>query len=571
MTGPTKGTGPGMSLGRLRESAAPWLNRPAGPPPAGRRVVDSTDRADLAALDQIMADCTALATLEDTLADQYGAAGLVEDLWLAAYSRDPQLADAHQVAPGQSAGRAIAAAMLGTPEHQELRRATVGDPYAAAMSVLAQGRALRQMLGSLDAQGRPRVAHQAHQAADRAADAVQQAYAAAAGAVEDTREDDPAVLAGGAGGADGAGVGDLGDADVPHPLVAAVQRAIADAQAADAAAAGADAAVADQQESGDMAVAMVRAAARKAVAEAEAELSSEAAAMNAWGVGEGERQRLGADERMALARRLRGGKLARFAELIGRFRQMSTAQRSRRVEHARSEYIGVTLGDDLGSLVPGELVGLALPALRAQFAVRYAERQLMVYEQRGDDHEAQGAIIACIDCSYSMYYPDEHGITGEAYAKAMALALLDQARDATPPRDFAAILFSDTAEPAIRFPADKPVSLEDKITMAELFPGGGTAFQPPLDAAVKLLDAEYNTAGKQKADIVFITDGAAEMDDAWLATWRQAKKRLAFRCFGISIGEWAEPERALEEICDDVRRIEDLTDTHATADLFRAI
>lgn len=293
--------------------------------------------------------------------------------------------------------------------------------------------------------------------------------------------------------------------------------------------------------------------------------------MNAWGLGEGEQERLDADERMRLAQRLRGGKLARFAELIGRFRQMSTAQRSRRVEHARGEYIGVTIGDDLGSLVPAELVNLALPALRAQFAVRYAEKQLMVYDQRGEDRDAQGAIIACIDGSYSMTYNDEHGITGEAYAKAMALALLDQARDATPPRDFAAILFSDRAEPAIRFPAGQPVNLEDKLKMAELFPGGGTEFQQPLDAAVKLLDAEHNTAGKQKADIVFITDGTAEVEDAWLTRWHEAKKRLGFRCFGVSIGDWAEPEIALEAICDDVRRIEDLTDTHATADLFRAI
>jgi uncharacterized protein with von Willebrand factor type A (vWA) domain len=570
-TEPTRGT----SLGRLRESASPWLNRPGYPPPRDRRVVDSTDRADLAALDQIMTDCTALTDLDATLTDRYGALGLVEDLWLAAYSRDPQLAEAREVDPGQRANRAITAAMLRTPEHDELRRSTVGDPYAAAMSVLAQGPALRRMLSTLDEQDQQWAANRAHQDAARAAGAVQQAYAAAAGAVEADAEDAAAGNlagdAGDAGDADGDGP-DLDDAEVPHPLVVDVQRAIAEAAGADDDAASAAAALADQHENGDLAVARVRAEARKAAAHADAELSGEASAMNAWGLGEGERQRLDADERMRLAQRLRSGKLARFAELIGRFRQMSTAQRSRRVEHARGEYIGVTIGDDLGSLVPAELVNLALPALRAQFAVRYAERQLMIYEQRGEDREAQGAIIACIDCSYSMSYDDEHGITGEAYAKAMALALLDQAREATPPRDFAAILFSDGAEPPICFPAGQPVSLEDKLTMAESFPAGGTAFQPPLDAAVKLLDAEYNTAGKQKADIVFITDGTAPVDEYWLTTWREAKKRLGFRCFGISVGPWADKDTgALEEICDDVRRIEDLSDSHATADLFRAI
>lgn len=546
-------------LSALHTAAQPWLNRPATAD-RGRRVVDPGDRADLVTLDQITADCTALAELDTDLAEHYAAPGLAEDLWLAAYSRDPQLADAREVEPGQRANRAITAAMLGTPEHTELRRSTMGDPYAAAMAVLAQGPALRRMLRQLDEDAsRPnarRDAHQAHQAADRAADQVGQTYGAAAGSVDG----DP-------------------DAEVDRPLAVDVAQAIAAAHDADDAAAGADAELAEQHEHGDMAAALVRAAARDAARAADAELAEETAAMVAWGVGEGERERLDPDARMRLADKLRTGKLAQFAELIGRFRQMSTAQRSRRVEHAKSEYVGVTLGDDLGALVPGELVNLAVPALRAQFASRYAERQLMVYDQRGEDHEAQGAIIACIDCSYSMTLCEkdkygfivEGGITGEAYAKALALALLDQAREATPTREFAAILFDESVEPPIRFPADQPVNLDTKLRMAELFPGGGTDFQPALDAAVRLLEAEHNATGKQKADIVFITDGEAELDDTWLATWREKKTRLGFRCFGITVGWWADQALSLDKICDDVRRIEDLSDPHATADLFRAI
>lgn len=545
-------------------------------------MVDTSDRADLVALDQIMADCTALTGLDGTLTEHYAAPGLVEDLWLAAYSRAPQLAESREVGPGQRAGRAITAAMLHTPEHDELRRTTVGDPYAAAMSVLAQGPALRRMLAALDQDGSQRAANHARQAADRAAGAVQQAYAAAAEAAEEAAgevvEGDTEPGAGGGTGGGGRGeagqdAGGLDGLEVPGPLVADVLRAIAEAKAADDDAAASAAAAEDGQgEDDDLAVAQVRAEARQAAADAEAELSEEDAAMNAWGVGEGELQRLDADDRMRLAQRLRTPRLAQFAELIGRFRQMSTAQRSRRVEHARGEYVGVGLGDDIGSLIPAELANLALPALRAHFAVRYAERQLMIYEQRGDEHEGQGAIIACIDCSHSMTDQDEHGITGEAYAKAMALALLDQARNAVPPRDFAAILFSHDAEPPICFPADRPVSLDDKLTMASLFPGGGTLFDPPLDAAVELLEAEYNAVGKQRADIVFITDGAADVEEDWMVAWRAAKKRLGFRVFGVSVGPWADEDTSvLEEICDDVRRIDDLTATHATADLFRAI
>lgn len=535
------------SLSSLRTAAEPWLDRPRDHRRA-RRVVDTADRSDLLVLDQISTDCTALARLDRDLNTHYGASGLVEDLWMAAYCRTPELADATEIEPAQRANRAIAAAMLGTPEHTELRHLTVGDPYAAAMAVLAQGPALRRMLRDLDNNGAQRQANQAAQAAEQAATRVDRAYDAAA----DSVDDDP-------------------DAEVDRPRTVDVQRAITEAQAADQDAVSADDALAEQHPSGDLAAAIVRAAARKAAIDAAEELLEEAGAMQAWGIGQGTRERMNADERMRLAAKLRGSKLARFAELIGRFRQLAMAQRSRRVEHAKGEYVGVTLGDDLSALVPSELTALAVPALRAQFLARYADRQLMVYEQRGVEHEAQGAIIACVDCSSSMLIQTDEGISGEAYAKALALALLDQALEATPTREFAAILFDDEALPALRFPADQPVSLDDKLTLAELFTGGGTDFQPPLDAAMTLLEAEYNTTGKRKADIVFITDGSAELDEKWLESYRETKKRLGFRTFGVTIGWWAEDAReVLDQFCDDVRSIDDL-DPHSTADLFRAI
>jgi uncharacterized protein with von Willebrand factor type A (vWA) domain len=78
--------------------------------------------------------------------------------------------------------------------------------------------------------------------------------------------------------------------------------------------------------------------------------------------------------------------------------------------------------------------------MRAAFAARYAEQRLFVYNTRGEDIAGQGAIIACVDCSGSMARVMPGGVSGEAWAKACAMALLDQARTAR--RDFAGILFS---------------------------------------------------------------------------------------------------------------------------------
>jgi hypothetical protein len=74
------------------------------------------------------------------------------------------------------------------------------------------------------------------------------------------------------------------------------------------------------------------------------------------------------------------------------------------------------------------------------FAARYAAGELMLYDSQGEQATGQGAVIACVDTSHSMYEAGPGGVTREAWAKACALALLDQARDAG--RDFVGILFS---------------------------------------------------------------------------------------------------------------------------------
>jgi uncharacterized protein with von Willebrand factor type A (vWA) domain len=297
--------------------------------------------------------------------------------------------------------------------------------------------------------------------------------------------------------------------------------------------------------------------------------------MRAWGVEPGQLERMSFEERARLAERLRNGRLARFAELIGRFRQMAAGERARRVEHAPGELIGITLGDDLSRLVPSELAALGVPALRAVFAARFAEQQLMLYDSRGEQESGQGAIIACIDCSDSMNYPHRGqpgAPTGEAWAKAAALALLDQARQAK--RDFVGILFSSSHQVhTIHFPASRPAAIGDVIGLAEHFFAGGTDFEAPLGEAVSVLEAEYNADGRARGDIVLITDGVCDVSEEWMRGWTTARHRLGFRTFGIAIGSpgATEPGTVLDALCDNLRAIEDLTDTHLAADLFRVI
>ncbi|MFD7713634.1 VWA domain-containing protein, partial [Streptomyces sp. NPDC059786] len=283
-------------------------------------------------------------------------------------------------------------------------------------------------------------------------------------------------------------------------------------------------------------------------------------------------ERMPFDERARLAERLRTGRLARWAELIGRFRQMAAGERARKVENTTGELVGVTLGDDLSRVIPSELAGLGLPALRAVFAARYAAGELMLHDSQGEQATGRGAVIACVDTSHSMYVEGPGGVTREAWTKACALALLDQARSAE--RDFVGILFSAPGRLQVfRFPAAEPAGIARTLDFAESFLGGGTSYQTPLSAAAEVLAAEFDDTARARGDIVLLTDDECGVTEEWTRGWNDAKHRLGFRVFGVAVGapDAAGTGSVLEALCDNLRSVEDFTDVQAAAELFRVI
>lgn len=479
------------------------------------------------------------------------ATDLLTDVFLAAYKVGPRLRERSEMRPSRLVNHQLVTQLMASQDFAELRRETAGDPYAAAMAVLAQSAALRRMLEcSRGARGQAEQAEKARQTAEDAAAAVGEALQLAA----------DGAAAGGTAPAEA-------DGGTPDPADA-VRRAV---QAAEAAGAAARQAAQDAAQSAAGAPG-IRAAARHGVAKAAGAVRQEAALMRAWGVGPGELERMPFDRRARLAERLRTGRLAEWAELIGRFRQMADGERTRKVENATGELIGVTLGDDLSRLIPSELASLGLPATRAVFAARYAAGELMLYDSRGEQPTGRGAVIACVDTSHSMYVAGPGGVTREAWSKACALALLDQARHAD--RDFVGILFSAADKVQVfRFPAGWSAGIDRVLDFAETFLGGGTSYQAPLTAARDLLEEEFDEAAALRGDIVMITDDECGVTEEWMRDWKDARRRLGFRVFGLAVGapRAADTGSVLDALCDNLRSIEDLTDVHAAADLFRLI
>ncbi|SCE61712.1 hypothetical protein GA0115261_111751, partial [Streptomyces sp. OspMP-M43] len=94
-------------------------------------------------------------------------------MFLAAYKPGLRLRELAEMDPSRLVNHHLVTALVESPDFAELRRETVGDPYAAALAVLAQSGALRRMLErSQDARGRGERAARDRRAAEGAATAV---------------------------------------------------------------------------------------------------------------------------------------------------------------------------------------------------------------------------------------------------------------------------------------------------------------------------------------------------------------------------------------------------------------
>ncbi|MEU2042727.1 vWA domain-containing protein [Nocardia niwae] len=534
------------TIAQLARKAGHWLGLTDPPPRHVHAVVG--DRYDEDAWKQTLREAASLTDLQAELTARLPHADdLLRDMFVLAIKHSPTIREVDEMVASRLPNRAIIESLSATPEFEELHRHTIGDRYAAAMAVLAQAPTIRAMLDNADN------ADDAHRLAEEAQQREQSARGAAVAVADAFAQADAAVD---------------GQQAVPDHHLQAVTQAV---EAADNAQQAAEAAAVHARDAAAALASSARAGLREAMTEAAAQAQAEKVLMDAWQLSSAQLQRMSFTERSDLARRLRSGRLGEYAELIGRFRMVAHAEHAQRSDHGHDELAGITRGDDLSRLLPSELIALAVPALRAQFAARYAEADLTMYEVTGEERQGLGAIIAVVDCSSSMNRPhrDSRGrtVTREAWAKACALALLDQARRQR--RDFVAILFSDATDiDTFRFPAAEPPPLDRVLAMADCFHANGTDFQAPLGAAAEIIAEHYNRQHTPRGDIVLITDGEATVEDTWLTDWKNRKATLGFRVFGISIK--AAPGATLRTLCDDLRVIDELTPA-TTADLFRTI
>jgi len=299
------------------------------------------------------------------------------------------------------------------------------------------------------------------------------------------------------------------------------------------------------------------------------QLNEEAALMAAYGVDDGELQRMSYEERRALAEDLDKEKLREFAKMLGPFRMTGDTERRRKILHAPGEVVDVKFGNDLTKLMPQELNNLVIPELEESFWIRYARHALMLKETRGTERAGKGPIMVVCDESDSMSTVlDAQGNTREMWSKAVSLALCDQAK--RDKRDFIYIGFSSASQ---QFRMDFPggvAPIRKVIEFVEHFFAGGTHFETPLSQAMEIVD-DYLKAGKPHPDIVFVTDGECRVKPEFVTEWREMRDRADARCYGFQIGG----SPYAHQMKDLVDRSVSLSKLNAhpegVADLFRTI
>ena len=277
----------------------------------------------------------------------------------------------------------------------------------------------------------------------------------------------------------------------------------------------------------------------------------------------GQGGRVSANERLELGRHLaRNKRLGELARLVGRFKQDARALRRRTLDRGVAEAYDVERGNELGRLIPAELVAMHHPGLRADFLRRLLEGEILQYRLREDEQKGKGPMVVCIDVSSSMQGDKE------LWAKAVSLTLMDIARRNR--RLFRAVLFSSGPESlrvldlnnVRRYQPELPKVLE----MAEYFPGGGTDFQTPIDAAVALLEDKKLKRG----DIVVITDGECSVAPEWLASLNERKERLKFSIFAVLVDVGSSELSTLAQFSDRVTSVKQLT-VEGSRDIFLKI
>lgn len=476
-----------------------------------------------------------------------GRPAMEDTLWSLLKAR-PEMLQADEIDPAHIVNKMVVDEMQSMSEFERLRRFTVGDDVQAALSANDLEPDLETLFDRLEQEVKQ-------------AEELAQTLASLAQAVSDSEQADV----------------DLDELEERWSQGGASQDEVAQAQAdaesakekaeeLEAEAQAQAEALADGLEDARTTVQATMLSALQGTAE---RVKSEQDSMKAWGMDPGDVQRLPADQRIALAKRLNNDRTRRIADLFGPMRNLMLSEQARKTSNVPEEIYDVEVGAMLHRLLPSEMSRLRHPLLRKDFLRRFATKKLLQFAMRGEERLARGGIIMAEDGSQSMFGERE------LWSKALMLALLHLARQQN--RTFHLLHFG-SRDQIRHFAFEKPqdFSLDNILEAAEWFAGGGTDFFTPLNKALEILDSEFQSIGGIKSDVVFVTDGECGIDPTFAEHYRDEMERMQAITWGIKVNESGGSSygysgySSLEDVCGGgVATIQDFLSGNEIRHIFR--
>lgn len=281
------------------------------------------------------------------------------------------------------------------------------------------------------------------------------------------------------------------------------------------------------------------------------------------GEGAGEPGRVSLDTRLKFMKMFtRNDKFKKMMRMFGRMKRLAMKKQKEKLKHVIETIDDIVPSNNLNRVIPSEFSNLVDPDLEVLFDIKYLSSQLLSYQFTGKETKQTGPIIVCLDVSGSM-----QGSRDET-AKSVTLALTFIAKKQK--RDACVILFDGRIQKIYDFKL-KEFKTEDawldQITdMGSFFSGGGTDFNYPLSKSIeKFKEKEF-----KKADLVFITDGEANLSDKNAEEFNKLRKEKGISCYSIIIDSYHDKNHVLKKISNKLVSVSELTDEVAS-DLFESI
>ena len=263
---------------------------------------------------------------------------LIQDEYLGLYKARPERREPTEMKPTHKLNHAVISRAMEIKDWDELRTYTELDQWAAAMAAVEFGAKLGEMFDEM-------------KELQKAQNKLNDADAQVKTLIEKLHE-----------------LGPEGEQEAAEKLLDQLEEALDGF--------GEAASQADQQIQSHQN--QIRQAAKAAAKEAREDAEGVMNMLESFGTEPGALQRMPAEARLELARRIqRNRKLRELAEKVGRFVRLALGEQARKIVHGTDEMHDIQMGNDINRLLPSELVGLTDEAMEIEFLRKFAERELL--------------------------------------------------------------------------------------------------------------------------------------------------------------------------------------------------